>query len=361
MIKKSVFEEDLVAGMHRELVKNATSQDPEGVETAVDYLNSAIDIFEDAGMKAQSDQVLRILAKIAITRPQQYPSLQALMEHGVTPGDLKDISKDQFSRARVNLALRKLGYSDEEIAGFLGIKNLMSEKEALEITNPEGTFSKILNWMQNPKEVFPSAELKEGDEFNISSVAQDHNFANKKPKDPRKISDRHTKGLTPDKMVNNLKNHGTVFNMADDSNAGDTNDIDIPQPESFEEDYQKYIRMLEHQKKKKVTQDDIDPDLAGLIELDAASEYDLLSMALDTNEVDIPQPDTFDEDYQNYMRMLERQNRKKITKHDIDPDLEGLVELDSTDADDLLSLDIGEGSLEVSEHPEVEDFEDERD
>lgn len=57
--------EELVAGMHKELVKNAASQDRDGVEKAVDYLNSAIDIFEDAGMQVQADQVLRILFKIA--------------------------------------------------------------------------------------------------------------------------------------------------------------------------------------------------------------------------------------------------------------------------------------------------------
>lgn len=348
--------------MHRELVKNATSQDPEGVEKAVDYLNSAIDIFEDAGLTTQADQVLRILAKIATTRPQEYPSLQALMEHGVTPKDLKDLSKDQFSRARVNLALRKLHYSDKEIAGFLGHKNLMSEKDTLEFANPKGTYSKILDWMQNPKEVSPSAELKEGDEFNISSVAQDQNEARKKPK---KINDPHVKGLTPEKQIENLKHHGTVFNMVDDGAAddGDNNDVDVPQPESFDEDYKKYMRMMEHQKKKKITKDDIDPDLEGLIELDAASGRNLfkISLGYDENDIDIPQPDTFEDDYQNYMRMLEKQKRKKITMDDIDPDLVGLVDLDSADTDDLLSLDIGDGALEVSEHPEVEDFEDERD
>lgn len=100
MIKKSVFEEELIAGMQKELVKNASNQDKD-LGKAVDYLNSAIDIFEDAGLNTQANQVLNIISKIA-------------------------------------------------------------------------------------------AE-----------------------------TDRHTKGLTSDKMVNNLKNHGTVFNLSDDGQAAD--------------------------------------------------------------------------------------------------------------------------------------------
>ena len=120
MIKKSVFEEELVAGMHQELIKNATNQDTSDLGQAVEYLNSAIDILEDTGMSAQADQVLHILMKIAT----------------------------------------------------------------------------------------------------------DTNDA-KKPKDPRHISDRHTKGLSSEKMVSNLKHHGTVFNMADDGKADDLLDLDM--------------------------------------------------------------------------------------------------------------------------------------
>lgn len=42
------------------------------------------------------------------------------------------------------------------------------------------------------------------------------------------IKDSHVDGLTSEKMVNNLKNHGTVFNMADDGNDADgILDLDI--------------------------------------------------------------------------------------------------------------------------------------
>lgn len=42
-----------------------------------------------------------------------------------------------------------------------------------------------------------------------------------KPKNPTKVSDRHTKNLTSKKMIKNLKNHGTVFNMVDTNMADD--------------------------------------------------------------------------------------------------------------------------------------------
>lgn len=121
---KSIFmteNEELIAGMQKELIKNASNQETENLGKAVDYLNSAIEIFEDAGMNVQADQVLAILSKIALQSEQ----------------------------------------SDENDA------------------------------------------------------------RNKKPKNPTKVPDRHTKGLTSDKMVANLKNHGTVFNLNNDGQAAD--------------------------------------------------------------------------------------------------------------------------------------------
>lgn len=107
MIKKSIFEDELVQNMHNELVKKAHNIETDNLDKAVDYLNSAADIFDSVGLTKNADQVLSVLTKIA----------------------------------------------------------------------------------------------KSG---------------KKKPKDPKKISDRHTKGLTPEKMVKNLKNHGHPMNLADD-------------------------------------------------------------------------------------------------------------------------------------------------
>jgi hypothetical protein len=42
-----------------------------------------------------------------------------------------------------------------------------------------------------------------------------------------KKHDRHTKGLTSEKMIENLKHHGTVFNLSDDGQMSEDNmDID---------------------------------------------------------------------------------------------------------------------------------------
>jgi len=121
MIKKSVFENDLIYGMQRELQAYEKKQGMNNLVKAAECLHAAVEIFEEAGMTAKADQVLKILEKIA----------------------------------------------------------------------------------------------------------QDSNDAHgkpHKPKNPTRVSDSHTKGLTPEKMVANLKGHGTVFNMADDGAAADNLD-----------------------------------------------------------------------------------------------------------------------------------------
>ena len=118
MIKKSVFEDELIAGMQRELGAKRIKQGMQDLDKAVDYLQSAVDIFEDAGMKTAANHILGILIKIA--------------------------------------------------------------------NEPD----------------------------NQDAKSKPH-----KPKNPTRISDSHTKGLTPEKMVENLKHHGIVFNLADDNAA----------------------------------------------------------------------------------------------------------------------------------------------
>jgi hypothetical protein len=115
MINKSVFEDDLIKGMQKQLTANDQSNALDRLDEAVDCLNSASEILEDVGFNAQADKIIAVLNKLAT-------SLQ----------------------------------------------------------------------------------------------------------DPRKISDKHTKGLTPDKMVKNLLHHGTEFNMSDDGSTStlDDNDVD---------------------------------------------------------------------------------------------------------------------------------------
>lgn len=46
----------------------------------------------------------------------------------------------------------------------------------------------------------------------------------KTPKHHKLVSDRHTDGLTSEKALKNLEQHGTMFNMTDDTDA---NDLDL--------------------------------------------------------------------------------------------------------------------------------------
>ncbi len=152
MIKKSVFEEELILGMQREMQSHEKKAGMNSLVKAADYLNSAVEIFEEAGMTAKADQVLRILGKIALagqdSRVRAMPSFQKLMEAGVTHNDLKN-TNDPTSRARVNTAMRVLGYTDREIKHFLGDK-FMSETDAHDILDPERPYGGISDWFKDP-------------------------------------------------------------------------------------------------------------------------------------------------------------------------------------------------------------------
>lgn len=129
MIKKSLFEDELMAGMIRKLASQDADQGMNSLSKAAEHLSSAVEILEELGMRKKADLVLEILVKIA--------------------------------------------------------------------TNEDVNLAK-------------------------------HNQP-KRPADPRKVPDRYTKGLTPDKMVKNLLEHGTVFPKydADDGlNADDTSQSD---------------------------------------------------------------------------------------------------------------------------------------
>lgn len=65
MIKKSIFEDEIISNFEKELVKSANVQNFDKLEKAADYLNSAIDILDNFGMKKHSDKLLSILIKIA--------------------------------------------------------------------------------------------------------------------------------------------------------------------------------------------------------------------------------------------------------------------------------------------------------
>lgn len=223
MIKKSVFEDEIISGMQRELqplVKQASSD----LVKAADYLNAAFEIFEEAGLTAQADRILDILGKIASSKVQKLPAIQVLLDAGVTEKDFLEFGQgSQFAKAKINKALRDAGYKDHDIANFIGKDNVLPEKDVEEL-GPASSLNRILKMVQDPVAAIPGSKtINPGEEVSIESLASKH----KKPKDPRKISDPHTRGLTPDKMVKNLLHHGTEFNMADDGSADDLLNLEI--------------------------------------------------------------------------------------------------------------------------------------
>jgi len=84
--------------MNEKLIKNANNQDTDNLESAVDYLNSAFDLFEDLGMSIEAEKVLNLLQKIAKEDPHtkglsSEKMIQNLKHHGTEFNmfDLNDI------------------------------------------------------------------------------------------------------------------------------------------------------------------------------------------------------------------------------------------------------------------------------
>lgn len=215
MINKSVFENDLIAGMQRELghsfEKKAALND---LTKVVDYLQAAAEIFEENGMSAKAEQVFKILEKIAAkhdSRVKEMPSMNALMGAGVTANDLKNLN-DPESKARVSTAFRSLGYTDKEIRAYLGDK-YMSEEDAAYILSENSPYKKFMNWIENPGTPVDANNPQPGEDISFKSMMhgksnqpagpdelvfksianEDDNDlrAPRRPKNPTKVSDSY--------------------------------------------------------------------------------------------------------------------------------------------------------------------------
>jgi antitoxin component of RelBE/YafQ-DinJ toxin-antitoxin module len=197
MIKKSVFENEIINNMQRNLTESSIEEGMYSVDKAVDYLNSAIDVFEDLGMYSKADQILNILSKIAsykvITKMPSIAAVkQALMQHGLDLKDIDILSKETTfenlsTKKKIVKILKELGLSDENIVQNFGEKALEDVELSFESLSPK----------DNSKE----------NEFVFESMADKKN---------KKVSDPHTKKLNSKKMIENLLHHGTEFNLSDD-------------------------------------------------------------------------------------------------------------------------------------------------
>jgi hypothetical protein len=213
MIKRGVFENDLIAGMQQELRKQASGETLD-LAKAGECLHAALEILEEAGLQTRADQVLNVLTKIAVESSKhvkKMPTLHMLMQHGLTPEDMKAFGRgEKGAVAKMNAVLRKLGLGDEEIAALVGAHNVVPAQEA-------DTYQKFMGWMENPTQI-DEGPVQPGQTLDIKSLA-----AKRKSKhsDPSVPHNGHTKNLTPQKMIENLMHHGTVFNMAADQGGID--------------------------------------------------------------------------------------------------------------------------------------------
>jgi len=274
---KSLFEDELIAGMEKQLRKQASAERPSLVKAA-ECLHAALEIFEEQGMTARADQVLQLLQKLGQSNEsrdvQQMPSLHKLMEAGLTQRDMHEFAKgNPMAKAKFNLVLRSLGYSDHQIGNFIGKTNVMSEEDAKAVLDPNRSFSKIYDWLSDPSKPVDPKNPQPGESLSFKSMAQ------KKPGRPDRISDRHTKGLSAEKMVKNLEDHGHPMNLADDGI------LDVPPPldmnnlkeSDFESGFGEFANLLS----------DIG-DSDNLLEVD-------INDTLEVSENDIPMDDFEDE------------------------------------------------------------------
>jgi len=259
MLKKS-FEDELMSGMMQQMHKQASKKAP-NLTKAAECLHSALEIFESAGLQTTADQIVNILEKIAqhntFKHVDKMPSLKTLMEAGMTQSDLAECAKknpEPKAMAKLNLTLRYLGLSDHSIGKLIGPTNVMSEEEAKELINPNSSFGKTL--------------ISKDYSNDLESLA----------KKKVKKHDKHIKGLTPEKQVKNLLDHGTPFNLADDNFA-------VPAYKSS------------------LTKDDMDADFADMLDVQSfdinATDDELLSMDVKLDSLEVFDKDIVFEDFED--------------------------------------------------------------
>lgn len=199
MIKKSVFEDELISNMEHILVLSKTAED-KSLEKAVDYLNSAIDIFEDSGMYAQADKILGILTKLA----------DADWEDEIQGGKADKYNPDDFNTKTLEQGMKveKEHTNDPHKAREIAMDHMVETRKSPN-GKIESDYYKELSKLENKLE-----------DNNSAKTHKDY---------------YHPK--SPDKMIKNLLDHGTMFNsMKDRNSVEDLLDADMPDDLSVSEE-----------------------------------------------------------------------------------------------------------------------------
>ncbi len=293
---KTIFASELMNKMS-ETLKSTNENDD--LTKAIDNIHTAMKLLDEAGLTSVSNQILNVLVKVARDGAEldlenteiSMPSVKSLIQAGLSMRDLYEFGEGNKSAiAKMNLALRNLNMSESDIVKMIGHKNLMSEEAAISLL---GKTSHHGDWKNEENDDLVILPKIDPNEINIHTV----NAAKKKVN--KKKTDWHTKKLNSKKMVDNLKDHGTVFNMNDDNLADAT------------DEQKEYYSWLKKTRKPDIfTKNDVDPELADLMDVE---DFDLNSS--------------------------------------------------DDDLDDLLNLDVEDQSLEVLENPALQelDFEEEKD
>ena len=131
MIKKSVFEDELIEGMQKQLSKEPDKSD---LIKAVDYITAAIEIFEDNGMTAKADQLLSVLEKFAA---KKVPPKKKVAPKKSDP-HTKGLTPEKMVQNLLHHG-HPMNYADDNLAKDMSDKLLEQEIEAStsEIDLPE--------------------------------------------------------------------------------------------------------------------------------------------------------------------------------------------------------------------------------
>jgi len=201
MIKKSVFEDEIINGMEHILVLSKTAED-KSLEKAVDYLNNAIDIFQESGMPKQADMILKVLVKIADENWED--ELHVGLADKKSPKDFDSAALEKGIKVELNEHAK----GNRDIATEIAMDHLTEDPR----------YYDFLEDME-----------KEMEETSSKKASKSH------LRDPRGGHDKHAPSNSK-QMIRNLLHHGTVFNASDGNVADDLLNADVPDDLSVSEE-----------------------------------------------------------------------------------------------------------------------------
>lgn len=106
-------ESNLLLGMHSEMMKLGSSKVPNLMQ-ASEALQGALEIFEQAGLSKQADQILQVLERLgksAVNQRQSIyqPTVRDLMEAGITQREINEAKRGNLlATAKINVIIGKL-------------------------------------------------------------------------------------------------------------------------------------------------------------------------------------------------------------------------------------------------------------